>query len=240
MWLLGPSELYQTSLYIARLPGKRVVADGSQVYSNTRFFKRAGGRRREGAFVALFTFAFFFVSFRVLPYVPTIQASTLVLFIGIELTVEALWESSAMLIWHEWSIVASTTLACTFIGFAPGIGVGLAFVVILQYWHHLCETVGYCPTSIPTKLSTLGTPFWRMPSTSRLSYFAAPCVTWQDALFNALRQVDVYSGEKARLKQSVLDSSGKRCCLLTTLVSPAPMPGFRSLVRDDGTGRLTC
>jgi hypothetical protein len=67
-----------------------------------------------------------------------------VLFIGIELTMEALWESSASLIWCEWTVVAGTTLACTFIGFAPGIGVGLAIVVILQFWHHLCETVGYC------------------------------------------------------------------------------------------------
>ncbi|KAI0572199.1 sulfate transporter [Pyrenophora tritici-repentis] len=110
------------------------------VYSNSRFFHHAEGGRREAAFVALFTLAFFFVSFRVLPYVPTIQASVLVLFVGIELTLKALWESSASLSCWEWTVVASTTLACTFLGFASGTGVGLAIVVVLQFCHHVFDT----------------------------------------------------------------------------------------------------
>ncbi|KNG46179.1 hypothetical protein TW65_07075 [Stemphylium lycopersici] len=110
------------------------------VYSNSRFFHLAKGGRPEAALVALFTLAFFFVSFRVLPYVPTIQASALVLFIGIELTLEALWESTASLNCCEWATVTGTTLACTFLGFAPGVGVGLAIVVLLQFCYHVVDT----------------------------------------------------------------------------------------------------
>jgi SulP family sulfate permease len=111
------------------------------VYSNSRFFHQAKGGRPEAALVALFTLAFFFVSFRVLPYVPTIQASALVLFVGIELTLEALWESTASLTCCEWTVVAGTTSACTLLGFAPGVGVGLAIVVVLQFCHHVLDTV---------------------------------------------------------------------------------------------------
>lgn len=115
-----------------------------QVFSNTRVFARAGGHRCESVLVALFTLAFFFVSSQVLPYVPTIQAATLVLYIGIELIIESLWESSASLKCSEWVTVAGTTLACSLIGFAPGAGVGLAIVIVLQYWQHLRETVRHC------------------------------------------------------------------------------------------------
>lgn len=111
------------------------------MYSNSRFFHRAKGGRLEAAFVALFTLVFFFISFRVLPYVPTIQASALVLFVGIELMVEALWESTASLTCCEWTVVVSTTVACTLLGFAPGVGVGLAVVVVLQFCYHILDTV---------------------------------------------------------------------------------------------------
>ncbi|KAJ5047781.1 hypothetical protein J3E74DRAFT_295580 [Bipolaris maydis] len=83
------------------------------VLSNSRFFYRATGRRPEAALIALLTLAFFFFSFRVLPYVPTIQASALVLFVGIELMLEALWDSTASLTSCEWTVVASTTIAST-------------------------------------------------------------------------------------------------------------------------------
>lgn len=53
------------------------------------------------------------------------------LFLGIELTLEAVWESTKDLIWSEWLVAMATLLACTFIGFAPGIGVGLAAAVVV-------------------------------------------------------------------------------------------------------------
>ncbi|RYN15979.1 hypothetical protein AA0116_g12652 [Alternaria tenuissima] len=90
------------------------------VYSNSKFFHNADGRRPEAFLVALFTLVFFFISSRVLPYVPTIQASALVLFIGTELTLQALWESTASLTCCEWIDVAGTTIACASLGFAPG------------------------------------------------------------------------------------------------------------------------
>lgn len=53
------------------------------------------------------------------------------LFLGIELTLEAVWESAKYLLWSEWLVVMTTLFACTFLGFAPGVGVdiGAAFVV---------------------------------------------------------------------------------------------------------------
>ena len=75
--------------------------------------------------------ALFFVSSLILPYVPTILASTLVLFLGLELMIESLWESAKTLIWSEWGIVVGTLLACTFLGFAPGFGVGIALAILM-------------------------------------------------------------------------------------------------------------
>lgn len=44
---------------------------------------------------------------------------------------EAIWESSKSLLWSEWSIVIGTLLACTFVGFAPGFGVGIAIAMVV-------------------------------------------------------------------------------------------------------------
>ncbi|KAL9599858.1 MAG: hypothetical protein Q9219_003552 [cf. Caloplaca sp. 3 TL-2023] len=94
--------------------------------SYSLFFTRAGGGRFEAAIVTLLTFGFLFISSHVLPYVPTILASALVLFLGIELTLEAVWESAKTLVLVEWLVVMATLLACTFLGYAPGFGVGVA------------------------------------------------------------------------------------------------------------------
>jgi hypothetical protein len=74
--------------------------------------------------------------------VPTIQASALVLYIGIDLTLDELWDSTASLTCCEWAVVAGTTVACTALGFATGVGVGLAIVVVLQFCYHVLDTVG--------------------------------------------------------------------------------------------------
>lgn len=98
------------------------------------------------------TFAFMFLSSQVLPYVPTILASTLILFIGIELVVDALWASTNHMVWYEYIIVLGTTIGCSIVGFVPGIGVGLMIVVVLQFWHYVVDSV--C-TSTPKVLSGL-------------------------------------------------------------------------------------
>ncbi|KAK8118033.1 sulfate transporter family-domain-containing protein [Apiospora kogelbergensis] len=79
----------------------------------------------------LFAVVLYFVSSYLLRYIPTILASGLVLFLGIELTLEAVWESAKDLIWTEWLVAMATLLACTFMGFAPGIGVGLAAAMVV-------------------------------------------------------------------------------------------------------------
>ncbi|KIJ65769.1 hypothetical protein HYDPIDRAFT_27003 [Hydnomerulius pinastri MD-312] len=103
------------------------------VLSNTRFFTFAGGGRFEGTVVILLTIVLFFVSSLILPYIPTILASTLVLFLGIELMAEALFESMKSLLWCEYAVVLGTLLACTFVGFAPGFGIGLGLAMIMHF-----------------------------------------------------------------------------------------------------------
>ncbi|KDQ59289.1 hypothetical protein JAAARDRAFT_57211 [Jaapia argillacea MUCL 33604] len=104
-------------------------------YSYSVFVTRAGGGRFECALVTLLTFILFLTSSLLLPYVPTVLASALVLFLGIELLSEAVWEAAKTLVLLEWSVVMATLLACTFLGFAEGFGVGIATatVVYLAY-----------------------------------------------------------------------------------------------------------
>ena len=107
----------------------------TQQLSYSIFFTRAGGGRFEAGVVTGLTFVFFLVSSLVIPYVPTILASILVLFLGIELTFEAVWESAKTLQLTEWLVVMVTLLACTFLGFAPGFGVGVgAATVVYLLW----------------------------------------------------------------------------------------------------------
>lgn len=99
----------------------------------------------------------YFVASLLIRYIPTILASGLVLFLGIELTLEAAWESSKDLIWTEWLVVMATLLACTFLGFAPGVGVGLgAAIVVYTGWGcwdlvklAWCHFKGGMPSLIP-------------------------------------------------------------------------------------------
>ncbi|KAK7733904.1 hypothetical protein SLS53_008054 [Cytospora paraplurivora] len=94
------------------------------------FFTRAGGKRIEAAVVIALTVVLYITSSLLLRYIPTILASGLVLFLGIELTLESVFEASKHLMWSEWLVNIATLFACTFLGFAPGVGVGIcaAFV----------------------------------------------------------------------------------------------------------------
>ncbi|KAF2035003.1 hypothetical protein EK21DRAFT_107635 [Setomelanomma holmii] len=109
------------------------------VLTNSKFFTLAGGGRIEALIVTAFSIALFFLSAFLLPYVPTILAATLVLFLGIELIIEALWDALWSLLLWEWAVVLSTVIACTFLGFAPGVGVGIAAALLLQLWWSVYE-----------------------------------------------------------------------------------------------------
>ncbi|KAF7374161.1 Sulfate transporter [Mycena sanguinolenta] len=104
-------------------------------YSYSVYFTRAKGGRFELAIVSALTAVLIICSGLLLPYVPTILASALVLFLGIELFLEAIWEASKTLSWMEYAIVLATLTACTFLGFAEGFGVGIgaAAAVYLMY-----------------------------------------------------------------------------------------------------------
>ncbi|PBK77738.1 hypothetical protein ARMSODRAFT_6448 [Armillaria solidipes] len=109
-------------------------------YSYSVFFTRANGGRFEAAFVTLLTFVLFLTSGLLLPYVPTVLASALVLFLGIELLLEAVWESAKTLVWLEWSIVVGTLVACTFLGFAEGFGVGIGAAIIVYFVYGVVDS----------------------------------------------------------------------------------------------------
>ncbi|KAJ6450156.1 sulfate transporter family-domain-containing protein [Mycena sanguinolenta] len=104
-------------------------------YSYSVYVTRAKGGRFELSIVIVLTGALIFCSGLLLPYVPTILASALVLFFGIELFLEAIWEASKTLSGMEYAIVLGTLAACTFLGFAEGFGVGIgaAAAVYLIY-----------------------------------------------------------------------------------------------------------
>ena len=84
---------------------------------------------------------FFFVASRMLPYVPTILASTLVLFLGIELTIEGVWEAAKSLNFTEWLVTVATLVACTFRGFAQGFGVGIGTAALNYLFLKLIDRV---------------------------------------------------------------------------------------------------
>ncbi|KAL8654946.1 MAG: hypothetical protein Q9210_001189 [Variospora velana] len=108
--------------------------------SYSLFFTRAGGGRIEAAVVTCLTLGFLFISSIVLPYVPTVLASTLVLFLGIELIMEAVWESTKSLPLAEWVVVMTTLIACIFLGYAPGFGVGVAAAALIYLLFGVVDT----------------------------------------------------------------------------------------------------
>ncbi len=68
-------------------------------------------------------------------------ASALVLFLGIELLLEAVWKSAKTLLWLEWSIVVGTLMACTFLGFAEGFGVGIGAAIVVYFVYGVVDSV---------------------------------------------------------------------------------------------------
>ncbi|KAF9467845.1 hypothetical protein BDZ94DRAFT_1210280 [Collybia nuda] len=104
------------------------------VFSNSLFFIRAGGSRKEAISVAILTLVIFFISSYLLPYIPTLLAGAFVLFISLELMIESLWDSTKTLQLGEWTIVMGTVVACTFLGFAPGVGVGFGVTLVMHFW----------------------------------------------------------------------------------------------------------
>lgn len=84
----------------------------------------------------------------IIPYVPTVLASTLVLFLGIELTLEAVWESSKTQQFTEWLVIMTTVIACTFLGYAIGLGVGIGAAIIIYLFWNVRDTVSLCLSAL--------------------------------------------------------------------------------------------
>ncbi|KOS15563.1 sulfate transporter family protein [Malassezia pachydermatis] len=109
------------------------------VMSNTLFFSRAGGMRFESAMVLVVVFLFFVFSKLLLPYIPVVCAAVMVFFFGEELMAEALgptWTKKSLL---EYLVIVGTMIACTALGFAQGVGVGLAATLAALGFEHLAD-----------------------------------------------------------------------------------------------------
>lgn len=109
------------------------------VMSNTLFFARAYGRKFDSILVLCSTFLFFVFSKLLLPYIPVLCAALMVFFFGVELMAEALvptWSTKSLL---EYLVILGTMAACTALGFAQGVGVGLAATLAAQGFEHLAD-----------------------------------------------------------------------------------------------------
>ncbi|KAF8207343.1 sulfate transporter family-domain-containing protein [Mycena galopus ATCC 62051] len=104
-------------------------------FSYSVYVTRANGGRFELCLIILLTGVLFLCAGSLLPYIPTILASAMVLFLGIELFLGATWEASGSLTAMELAVAIGTLVACTFLGFAEGfgVGIGVAAVVYLMY-----------------------------------------------------------------------------------------------------------
>lgn len=69
----------------------------------------------------------------------------MVMFLGIELMIEAVWESAQTLVLLEYLVVIGTLLACTFAGFAPGFGIGIATAAVVYLAYGVVDSVRNFP-----------------------------------------------------------------------------------------------
>ncbi|KAJ7822227.1 hypothetical protein B0H13DRAFT_2448258 [Mycena leptocephala] len=110
-------------------------------YSYSVYASRAKAGRFELSIVIVLMAVLFLCSGLIMPYVPTVLASVLVLFIGIELFLEAIWEASKTLAWMEYAVVVATLAACTFLGFAEGFGVGIGAATVVYFMYGVMDSV---------------------------------------------------------------------------------------------------
>lgn len=110
------------------------------VLSFSRLFTFAGGGRPEGLAVAGFSLVVFFTAGRLLPYIPTIVASIMVYYVGLDLMIEAWWVSMQELAWGEWLVVLGTSAACTALGFLEGVGTGLGLALLAYFFAHMLRS----------------------------------------------------------------------------------------------------
>ena len=86
--------------------------------------------------------------------------------------IESLWESAKTLTLSEWAIVLGTLLACTFLGFAPGFGVGIALAILTYVLLAAKDTVSILRkgpiSSVNTQLTVAqGVRVIKIPNTVR-------------------------------------------------------------------------
>ncbi|TFK33141.1 sulfate transporter family-domain-containing protein [Crucibulum laeve] len=133
--LLGQGAANFLSGVVGSLPNQ-------MVFLNSMLFTKAGGRRFEAMLVTIFTFVFLLLTGIILRYLPTITPACIVMYLGMELMFEVLWDSTKILLWSEWGVVTSTTVACVLLGFAPGFGVGIGVAMLAHFVWGILDSRG--------------------------------------------------------------------------------------------------
>lgn len=100
------------------------------VISYTRLFTMAGGGRLEGLLLSVVTVVLLFVAHAIIPYVPTMLASTLVAYTDIDLALEAISDGFKTSKWPKYVVLLGTMLISVFLGFAIGLCAGLGMALI--------------------------------------------------------------------------------------------------------------
>jgi MFS superfamily sulfate permease-like transporter len=77
----------------------------------------------------------------IFPYIPTILASLIVCYIGIDLTLEAIWQGARSYQWPEYLVVVGTVFASTILGFAMGLVIGLGIALVIHLGYHAMDSV---------------------------------------------------------------------------------------------------
>lgn len=103
------------------------------VFSYTRLFTMAGGGRLEGLLLSGVAIVLLFVAHAIIPYVPTMLASTLVAYIGIDLALEAIWDGFKTSKWPDYVVLLGSMLISVFLGFAIGLCAGLGMALICYF-----------------------------------------------------------------------------------------------------------
>lgn len=211
-------------------------------YSYGVFITRAGGGRIELGIVTVFTFILFLTSSLLLPYVPTILAAGMVMFLGIELMIEAVWESAHTLVLLEYLVVLGTLLACTFAGFAPGFGIGIATaaVVYLAYgvvdsrarvlqWDEWNETHKHLAAGSDSSIQQMSSLDCYVPI-SPLSHMPSPQRPRSESVD---QEAQLTSSSVHSLNSDILDKIRTKVIVLTGYVFFASIPTFEANVLDE-------
>jgi len=102
------------------------------VFANSRLFIENGGNSRfAGILLALGTIGIWIAGPKMIGYIPIMVVGTLIYMLGIEMIVEALWDTFGKLHYLEYLMVLAITLVMGFYDFVAGIVLGIVLACLI-------------------------------------------------------------------------------------------------------------